>query len=146
MSEADFRVLLIAASFLTARFGQEFVVQTLPFEFRYHVDLNESFDTETDDDYLRPDDLGRTVAMATEDDVVSLLYRDGRCPDWIDVLVLRVGDEFTELHLICSGRFTDDREKMCYNNRGLGPFGIKSPVLPPGFVEGTKFSIPPSKP
>ena len=144
MTEAEFRVLLIAASFITVRFGQNYVTQSLPFEFQYHVNLNESFDTETDDDYLRPDDLGRTVDAASESDVVALLYRDGRCPDWIDVSVYRIGAGFTELRLICSGRFTNDRTKMCYHSRGLGPFGIKSPDLPPGFVEGSTFAIPQS--
>lgn len=142
MSEADFHIWLIAASFLAVRFGQRYVTQTLPFEFRYDVHLNQSCDNHaTPDDRLYPNDNDRVVTVASESDVVSLLYREGRCPQWIDISVTRVGDSFTELRLLCCGRFTDDRAKMYYSDRGLGPFGVKSPVFPPDYKEGSRFSL-----
>ena len=143
MTEADFRVLLIASSFMAVRFGQRYVTQTLPFNFRYDVRLNRSCDDHaTPDDVLYPDDNDRVVYCNAESDVVSLLSRDGRCPQWIDVSAARVGDTFTELELLCCGRFTNDRDKMYYTDRGTGPFGIKSPNLPPNYQDGTTFSLP----
>lgn len=145
MTEADFRVLLTAASFMAVRFGQRYVTQTLPFDFRYDVRLNQPCDDHaTGDDVLYPDDNDRVVSLATEADVVPLLYRDGRCPQWIDISVERIGVPYTELRLLCCGRFTDDGTKMYYSDRGLGPFGVKSPDLPPDFEDGTTFEIPQS--
>ena len=145
MTEADFRVLLIASSFMAVRFGQRYVTQTLPFDFRYDVHLNQSCDDHaTPDDVVYPDDNDRVVYCGSESDVVALLSRDGRCPQWIDISASRVGDTFTEMRLICCGRFTNDRDKLYYTDGGTGPFGLKSPVLPPDYEEGTTFSLPPA--
>ncbi|MCA9146947.1 MAG: hypothetical protein H6821_02915 [Planctomycetaceae bacterium] len=143
MTEADFHVLLIASSFLAVRFGQRYVSQTLPFDFRYDVRLNQSCDDHaTPDDVLYPDDNDRVVSCDSESDVVALLFRDGRCPQWIDISAARVGETFTEMRLLCCGRFTNDRDKLYYTRGGTGPFGIKSPVFPPDYKEGTKFLLP----
>ncbi len=143
MTKADFHALLIAASVLAIRFGQRYVTQTLPFDFRYVVHLNQSYDEHaTPDDRLYRDDNDRIVQLVSESDVVSLLYREGRCPKWIDISVAAIGDSFTELRLLCCGRFTDDRAKMYYSDRGLGPFGVKSPDFPANYEEGTRFTIP----
>lgn len=91
---------------------------------------------------LYPEDDERVVVLETGRDVVSLLYRDGRCPQWIDISAVRVGDAFTELQLLCCGRFTNDGNKMYDTRRGTGPFGIKSPVFPFGYEEDSKFSLP----
>ena len=145
MTEADFRVLLIASSFMAVRFRQRYVTQTLPFDFRYNVHLNQSCDDHaTPDDVLFPDDNDRVVYCDSESDVVTLLSRDGRCPQWIDISASRIGDTFTEMRLICCGRFTNDRDKLYYTDGGTGPFGLKSPVLPPDYEEGTTFSLPPA--
>lgn len=143
MTESEFHVLLIASSFMATRFGQRYVAQTLPFDFRYDVHLNQSCDDHaTPDDVLYPGDNDRVVSCDSETDVVALVFRDGRCPQWIDVSAVRVGDTFTELRLLCCGRFTNDRDKLYYTDGGTGPFGIKSPALPPDYKEGTTFSLP----
>lgn len=41
-----------------------------------------------------------------------------------------------------AGGFTNDHDKMYDTRRGTGPFGIKSPVFPFGYEEGSKFSLP----
>ena len=146
MTEADFRVLLIASSFMAVRFAQRYVTQRLPFDFRYEAHLNQSCDDHASlDDVLYPDDSARIVTCNSETDVVELLYRDGRCPQWIDISAFRVGDTFTEMQLLCCGRFTHDRDKLYYTHGGTGPFGIKSPVFPFGYEEGTTFTLPPTK-
>ena len=146
MTDADFRVMLIASSFIAVRFGQQFVTQKLPFEFRYQAHLNYSCDDHaTQDDVLYPEDEGRVVWCDSEDDVVTLLSRNDRCPQWIDIAVSRIGDTFTELQLLCCGRFTNDRNKMYYSDRGTGPFGIKSPNLPFDYQDGTTFLLPESE-
>ena len=142
MTRAEFNVLLVAASFEATRFGQRFVRQALPFVFHYRAHLNQSADwNAAEEDVLYRDDEGRVVDLGTEDEVVSLLWRDGRCPQWIDVNVVGIGPSFTLLQLLCCGRFTSVRERFYYQARGFGPFGIKSPNLPPDWTEGARFDI-----
>jgi hypothetical protein len=143
MTESDFHQLLLTATNHAVRFAERYVVQELPSAIKYHVLLNQSFDGgATSEEILYPEDDGGDVLCDSTAAVVTLLYRDGRCPEWIDVSVEAVGTGFTLLNLLCCGRYTNDRQKMYYSERGLGPFGIKSPLLPPDHVEGSKFVIP----
>ena len=146
MTESEFHQLLLTASEHAVRFAERYVVQELPGTLRYHVLLNQSFDgNATSEEVLYPEDDGKDVVRVSAQTVVALLYRDGRCPEWIDVSVEAVGTGFTLLRLLCCGRYTNDRKKMYYDDQGLGPFGIKSPALPSDYVEGSKFDIPPAR-
>lgn len=130
MEKPDFRVLLIAASFEATRFGQRFVHDNLCFDFRYIVHLHQSHDLNSESDsMLYPEDEGKVLQIDTEEGVVDLLSRDGRCPEWIDVSVHATNPSFTVLRLLCCGRFTSDRKRLYYAAGGFGPFGIKSPDL-----------------
>jgi hypothetical protein len=143
VTEPEFHQLLLTASNNAARFAERYVTPRLPDNFRYHVLLNQSFDgNATPDEVLYPQDDGKEVVRDSDKEVVALLYREGRCPEWIDVSVEAIGSGFTLLRMLCCGRFTNDLKKMYYSNRGLGPFGIKSPELPPDYVEGSRFNIP----
>jgi len=143
VTEPEFHQLLLTAGKNAASFAERYIVPRLPDRFRYHVVLNQSFDgNATPDEVLYPQDDGRDVVCDSDRDVVALLCRDGRCPEWIDIGVEAIGEGFTLLRLLCCGRFTNDVEKMYYSKTGLGPFGIKSPYLPPDYVEGSRFDIP----
>ena len=110
--------------------------------FQYSVDLNQSWDDNaTADEVLFPSDDARTIEGLTEREVVALLCRDETCPEWIDLRVEVVGAGVTIFRLTCCGRYTADPGRMYYSSRGLGPFGVKSPVLPPRFREGERFSL-----
>jgi hypothetical protein len=143
MTQAEFHAMLICASFLALRFGKGFVTQDLPVDlFRYQVWLNQSHDgNRMEDEVVYPADDGKVLEGFSEQEVVGLLYRDGRCPEWIDVQVEAVGAGVTVFRLDCCGRYTDDKRRMYYSKRGLGPFGVKSPDLPPGFKEGDRFAL-----
>lgn len=142
MRPNDFRVLLVAASFEATRFGQRFVSEVLPFSFRYSVHLNQSFDDDADPESIRyPDDDGKVVRVDSEESVVELLHREGRYPEWIDVSVHAVSPSFTLLRLLCCGRFTNNRNKLLYDEGGFGPFGIKSPDLPKNWKDGSRFNL-----
>jgi hypothetical protein len=142
MRPNDFRTLLIAASFEATRFAQRFVFDVLPFTFRYVAYLNESCDSSAGPEFvLYAQDDGKVVTLDSEVAVIDLLLRDGRCPQWIDVAVIAVAPHFTLLRLRCCGRFTDDRSKLYYDERGFGPFGIKSPDFPPNWKEGSRFKL-----
>ena len=143
MTEAEFHELLLRASDEAIRFARRYVAQELPCTAKYHVELNQSFDGHaTSDEVLYPADDGKEVTLVSAETVLALLYRDGRCPEWIDVSVEAVGTGFTLLRLLCCGRFTSDLQKMYYNDRGFGAFGIKSPYLPKNYTDGSQFEIP----
>jgi len=142
MTKPDFQILLIASSTLAIRFAQTMITQTLPYDYRYHVLLNQSCDDDaSEDEILYPTDNGREFAQLTEEEVVSLLCRENRCPEWIDINVEAVSNTFTLLSLLCCGRYTADLKKMYYTKNGLGPFGVKSPDLPARWDRVTRFSL-----
>ena len=143
MRENDFHVLLTAASFEATRFARNHVTNVLPFDFRYLVHLNQSCDEDPDSGImLYPEDDGKVLDVDTERAVVELLCRDGRCPEWIDVSVHAVSPGgFTQIRLLCCGRYTSERKRLLYDERGIGPFGIKSPDFPKRWPEGEKFAL-----
>lgn len=107
-----------------------------------HVLLNQSYDGNAKtDDWIYPEDDGREYASLTAAAVADVLMRDGRCPEWIDVGVEAQADDYARMRLLCCGRYTEDDSRMCYTRQGTGPFGIKSPNLPPGYQAGAKFKV-----
>lgn len=142
MKKNEFKTYLLAASYLAVKSGQEYVKEQLPFEFRFDVELNQSSDNLSADEFKTyQEDNGRILANQSVDDVVDLLSREDRVPIWIDINVKSCTKLATVLRLVCSGSYSDLPEKMYYSERGLGPFGIKSPYLPPGWREGKRFRI-----
>jgi hypothetical protein len=69
------------------------------------------------------------------------LCRQGKVPVWIDISVESVYKDQTIFRLLCAGRYTDNEEEFYYNKRETAMFGIKSPTMPPNYVEGQKFKL-----
>lgn len=142
MNSLDFRTYLLAASYLATKAAQNFVKDKLAYEFRFDVELNQSVDEDFSGEFLTfPEDNGRILEQLNSDDVATLLSRDGKVPVWIDINVKSCAAGLTTLNLQCAGRYTDQMNKMYYNKKGLGPFGIKGPNLPPGWTEGKRFRL-----
>jgi hypothetical protein len=142
MTKDEFHKLLERASLAAIDFARQYVADELPKNLRFHLLLNQSCDDEsTTDDRVYPEDKGKDIIEDTQESVIKHLLRDGKCPQWIDVSVEATGNDFTLIELICCGRYTSDPAKMYYHDRGMGPFGIKSPVLPPDYDGKTKFMI-----
>ena len=119
MTESEFYTLLLTASYNAREFAERYVMQELPIVLRFHVQLNQSYDgSATAEEVLYPEDDGKEVDRISAETVVALLCRDGRCPEWIDVSVEAVGSGFTLLSLFCCGRYTDNRKKMYYDDKG----------------------------
>lgn len=142
MNSKDFSTYLIAASYLATKSGQEYVKERLPFEFRFDVELNQSCDNLSDQNFLMyPDDDEQTFENQCIEEVINLLSRRNHIPFWIDINVKSCTNKVTILRLCCSGSYTDNLEKMLYSDRGLGPFGVKSPDLPIGWIDGKKIKL-----
>jgi hypothetical protein len=92
MTKFEFHEMLLTASNEAMRFANRYVAQQLPSTAKYRVVLNQSFDgNATSDEVLYPEDDGREVLCSSAEEAVVLLYRDNRCPAWIDVAVEAVG-------------------------------------------------------
>jgi len=142
MRKEDFHSQLYAATFSSLRFGQDHVKNRLMSNVRYIVLLNQSFDEgRKKDEVIYPEDEGRIEVNLSDQAVVDLLYREGKCPLWIDISVVGADSDTTLLRLLCCGRYHNETSHMYYYDAGLQPFGIKSPDLPSGWKEGAKFKV-----
>lgn len=144
------------ASGVCHEFTTRYVSDELPETFAFWVRLNQSYDENlTEGEVVFPDDVkihGKRAGPLTADAVVSLLWRDGMVPEWIDISVWETDATTTYFKLTCCGRFTADFERLYYNWTDCPPFGIKGPVFPRGiaseFVDGhpaRKFTLAESR-
>jgi hypothetical protein len=142
MEKGDFLFLLLGASYASFKFAKAYVIDNLPTDFKYNVELNVS----NDDPGLKqfdmyPEDNGKILKNLDDKEVMNLLVRNNKVPVWIDIAVESVTNDFTIFRLLCAGRYSNDRKEFYYEKRGSGPFGIKSPVFPIDYKEGIKFKL-----
>ena len=139
MNKEKFSELLNTVSATCREFAARHVHNQLPESFRYFVLLNQSFDGHPlkDGEVVFAEDATNVMPLGplTALEVIDLLWRDGNVPEWVDVSVTRTDSDHTYLELLCCGRFAADEGLLYYAKRGQGPFGIKSPCLPPDWSE-----------
>lgn len=142
MTKSEFKILLNGASFISFKFAKQYLKNRLVPEFRYDVYLNISNDSPTLTQFdLYPEDDGNVEYGLTDVEVSELLYRKGKIPVWVNISVCKSDKKVTTFELLCSGRYSDNKEEYYYNSGGTGPFGIKSPILPINYKEGQKFRL-----
>jgi len=127
-------------------FAQRFVHETLPEALLLRVELNSSNDSQPlcGDERVFVDDSApaRRHHTVTVDDAVSLLWRDGRVPEWINLTVVGIVDDVTIVEALCCGRYTGDDGQLYYERDGApSPFQVLGPELPDDHVDGERFSI-----
>jgi hypothetical protein len=120
-------------------FARKHVLQFLPDKSAYLVYPNQSYDGNPliEDELVFPSDAlcdGEFHGPWPLDETVSFLWRSGMVPEWIDVAVQSEDGIRTLVALRSCGRFTSTEELLYHRNGGMPPFRIKSPVLPPGWV------------
>lgn len=142
MTNEAFFELLMTSSKLAYDFAKNFVADELPVNFKYSVNLNESFDDRNSTLFGSfPDDNDKSVELIDAEEVVELLCRNNKIPVWIDISVEGIFNQQTVFRLLCAGRYSSAEQELYYVKNGTGPFGIKSPALPVDFVEGEKFKL-----
>ncbi|MEO0413471.1 MAG: hypothetical protein AAF226_00805 [Verrucomicrobiota bacterium] len=133
MRAEDFSFRLEAAAFCSWRFASTMIKQKLPPNFIYSVTLNASYDGHREqDEVIFPEDDFRVIFDLDIQSVVSLLVRNERVPQWIDISVCSCDRQNSYLHLLCCGRYHSDDDRLSYHAQGSQPFGIKGPQLPHG--------------
>jgi hypothetical protein len=140
MTRARFEQALRGASEASRQCALSIVTNELPTDYRYVAYLNQSFDENPleADETIYPDDpsvAGDLDSPLCAEEIVQLLWRENAIPEWIDISAYRATDRFTVFSLHCCGRFTPNIERLYYAGSDLCPFGIKSPVLPPRWIE-----------
>ncbi|MFN8354035.1 MAG: hypothetical protein U0Y10_06315 [Spirosomataceae bacterium] len=142
MTSNEFLRLLQCASIIAHDFAKNYVLDELPTDYLYTVTLNATSgnpNVKRFDSYSN--DNGKKIEYITAKQVIELLYRKHKIPIWIDIAVESVYEYKTIFRLLCAGYYSDNETDYYYTSNGTGPFGIKSPILPPDFIEGEKFKL-----
>ena len=142
MEKEAFHNQLIAATAAALDFGQQYISNSISQNLTYVAILNQSHDANREqDEIVYPEDDGKIYLNLSQTEVVKLLYRESRCPEWIDIRISGTDRETTLIELGCCGRYHFDETKMYYTWNGTQPFGVKSPFLPYDWKKGEKFEL-----
>jgi hypothetical protein len=147
MDRTIFAERLRAASVAARDFARSYILEPLPDEMLFRVRLNQSYDKNPlhTDERLYSEDSALNftdkLTRCTEAEVVDLLLRDGRVPEWADVAVAAETGSHTIMRLLCCGRFTDNEHLLYHAKEGWPPFHAVSPALPLEYQNGQRFSI-----
>ena len=129
------------AAIRAVRFARGHVRQQLPDTTVFRVCPNRSYDGNplvADEETFPADDLpeeGSHGPWATAE-AVAFLWRAGKVPEWVDVMVIVEDGAHTVVELWCCGRFTATDQLLYHQTGGIPPFAVKSPYLPPGWESG----------
>ncbi|MFD2943067.1 hypothetical protein [Flavobacterium notoginsengisoli] len=144
MTKEDFLFHLQGASFVTLKFAERYVKDKLVTDFKYNVILTVASNIDGSNKFdIYPEENDIIKLDLTEIEVVDLLYRNNKIPIWIDISVLKSSRKSTTFNLLCSGKYSNDKNDYYYNQNGSGPFGVKSPKLPINYKEGNKIKLRP---
>jgi len=137
MDKNVFEDNLKKATDLVIPFSREFVTNALPSRFNYLIFPNQSYDgnpLEGDEQVFPEETLpdGNYLGPFETQQVIEYLWRNGKVPEWINIMVYSNDDEFTYLQLLCCGRFTAG-EHLYHKPEGYPPFHALGPNLPPNW-------------
>lgn len=134
ISEQGFKENFGAAVFRAVEFAKTMVINSLPEKIKYILFMNSSNDIEAleEGEVKFYGDANKVVCYDSVE-VFNYLWREGKVPEWIDISVCGVSDEYTELRLVCCGRFSSNKEQIYHAHEGLPPFHVLGPDLPQGF-------------
>jgi len=145
MTRNEFSTLLEKVTKLDYEFGSKFVVNHLPERYRYLINITAIYDELVGDEETFPNEAMSEydyTSPLTHEEVVSRLWKNNKIPVWIDISIFKADKEFTYFTLLCCNRFSADEKNYYYTRNKTGPFGIKSPVHPPGWKESDgKFDL-----
>lgn len=127
-------------------FAQGFLIETFPLNIKFIVFLNRSYDKNelVGDEELFPEESSpeeNRKFLDSYEQVIDLLWRNEKVPEWIDLFIHSFDEEKTYISLLCCGRFSADENLLYHKWEGYQPFHVHSPSLPPNYQEGTKFSF-----
>lgn len=136
ISRKAFGENMLSAAQHALEFARSLVVNKLPDKFRYVVYLGTSYDGNPleDREQTFPGDYveGRRDFVGSGE-VIELLWREGKVPEWINVSVESEDGEYTLIKLECCGRYSDDVHHIYHAHEGRAPFHVLGPAAPPNY-------------
>jgi hypothetical protein len=128
-------------------FASQYLEEELPPALRFRLRLNSSYDGNPlhADEVVFPGDAtperARQVLSCDADDVVAMLFRSDRVPEWVNLNVVGVTPTATLIEILACGRFTANEGLLYHRQEGRPPFHVLGPTLPLNWVQGQRFSI-----
>lgn len=147
ISREAFEKNLISATQHALEFARTLVVNMLPDKIRYIVYLGASYDGNPleEGEQTFPDDYAeRSRCFLDSTEVVELLWREGKVPEWINVSVESEYGEATNVKLECCGRYSNNIAHIYHAHEGRAPFHVLGPPMPPGHdlsEKGKKYEL-----
>jgi hypothetical protein len=135
ISRKAFEKNLIFATQHAFEFACTLVINVLQDKIRYLVYLGTSYDVNPleKDEYIFPEDYTeRKRFFSNSIEIVELLWREGKVPEWIDVSVESEDGEYTYVSLKCCGRYSNDVKHIYHAHEGRAPFHVLGPPRPFG--------------
>lgn len=118
MTRARFETLLDTCTAAALNLARTMVTDTLPAEVRYQ--------TFGERGVLSGREMTRSA-------FIDHFFADGRVPRWIDLSVAACTPHATVIGVWHASDTVEDEPACTYSSRGQGPFGVKGPLLPPGW-------------
>lgn len=146
ISRSSFEKNLEASANYAVVFARQLVTNVLPDKIKYIVYLGASYDEYPLEkgEVTFPDDYTeRKHIFEHAKDAANLLWREGKVPEWINVTVLSATQEYTNVELVCCGRFSDNIKHIYHAHEGSAPFHVLGPPIPQGvdIFKGEKYQL-----
>lgn len=142
----SFRKNLLAASDHAVEFARTLVVNKLIGSTRYFVHVGASHDgnpLEKGEIIVSENFDRKKVEFKNCEQVIDLLWRDGKVPEWINVSVASESEGHTTIRLECCGRYSSNPDHIYHIHEGRAPFHVLGPPVPIGVdpSAGEKYRI-----
>lgn len=145
MNQIEFLELLHKSTILAIDFAKEHVINELPDSYLYSINISETYDGLREDEETFIEEAmpnHKFTKPLKAEEVVKKLLKNSKVPVWIDINVFKTDKHFTYFRLECCNRYSAKDNMYYYRKNGTGPFGIKSPILPPRWSkEKGKFDL-----
>lgn len=136
MTRDEFSHNLRKASLSSHTKALVFVENELKPPFAFLVKLNQSFDGnplaigEVIPSEMRSKGANQ-IGPLTHDEVVTLLWRDGLVPEWVDIIPWEATASGLSFQLTCCGRFAESEPLLYHAKEGYPPFHAPGVWTPP---------------
>ena len=132
------------ASTRAVEVARHYLEESLPSNVLYRLPLDASYDANPLREGLVVVRQEPQYVVASRDEAIRLLWRDGLVPQWVDFCVADETGTATVVEALVCGRFTTRTDLLYHQREGYPPFHVTGPALPPPqhqTEEGERFSI-----
>src|SRR5688572_20873364 len=136
MTRDDFSQNLHKATLSSHTKALVFVENELKPPFAFLLKLNQSFDgNPLANGEVIPKEMRskgeEAIGPLSHDEVVTLLWRDGFVPEWVDIMPWEAKADGLTFRLICCGRFAEREPLLYHAKEGYPPFHAPGVWTPP---------------